>query len=374
MRIGFDAKRLFCNFTGLGNYSRTLVRNIANAYPSNRYFLYSPKATKEARTNFFFSQVNYQVFIAKTFFKSFWRSFFILKQLKKDQIDLYHGLSHELPIGIQKSSIKSVVTIHDLIFKVYPKTYSAINRTIYDWKFNYSCQHADTIIAISEHTKKDIIHHYNIPSDKIKVVYQACQTLYYQMAPRDRAVLKKYAIPSKYILSVGTIQKRKNLKLLIKAYELLPPTLRLPIVVVGNGGTYKQETIELVQKAQLQDSVLWIGNLNSDEELQQLYQAAQLLVYPSFYEGFGLPIVEALLSKTPVITSNTSALIEAGGPHSIYIDPLDEKALAIAIETVLVNPDLAENMRTKGFEYAHQMFNPQLLSQQLMDCYQQTIE
>jgi glycosyltransferase involved in cell wall biosynthesis len=374
MKIGFDAKRLFCNFTGLGNYSRTLVANLAKFHPEHSYHLYSPKLSKQPRTSPFLKKP-YQAFAPKMKFKSWWRSISIPKQLQKDSIDLYHGLSHELPIGIQQSGIKSIVTIHDLIFKVYPKTYSFFDRKIYDWKFRYSCQKADQIIAISEHTKQDIVHYYNIDPKKIQVIYQACQSLYYTLknAKTVRALLQKYQLPERYILSVGTLQERKNLKLLINAYEHIPKVQQLPLVIVGNGGSYKEEVLELIKNRHLESLVFWITDLESDDALQALYQKATLLVYPSFYEGFGLPVVEALLSKTPVITANTSALKEAGGPHSLYISPTDEKELAQAILQVLNDPMLAQEMSKKGYEYAQATFHPQELSQQLMHCYQKTI-
>lgn len=374
MKIGFDAKRLFCNFTGLGNYSRSLVANLANFHPKHAYHLYSPSVTKQTKTAPFLSNP-YQVFSPKTAFKSLWRSFAIPKQLQQDKIDLYHGLSHELPIGIQQSGIKSIVTIHDLIFKVYPETYSFFDRKIYDWKFQYSCQKADCIIAISEHTKQDIIHYYNIDPKKIKVIYQACQNLYYTLndAQSVASLLQQYQLPERYILAVGTLQERKNLKLLIKAYQHLPKAQQLPILIVGNGGNYKKEVQALIKEMQLDDLVFWITDLESDKTLQALYQKATLLVYPSFYEGFGLPVVEALLSKTPVITANTSALKEAGGPDSLYVSPSDEKALAAAIRQILNDPGFAQNMSEKGYEYAHKTFHPQRLSQQLIDCYQELI-
>lgn len=374
MKIGFDAKRLFCNFTGLGNYSRTLVANLAKFHPNHSYHLYSPNLKKQAKTAPF-SKTPYRVFIPKTAFKSLWRSFSIPKQLQQDGIKLYHGLSHELPIGIQQSGLKSMVTIHDLIFKVYPGTYSFFDRKIYDWKFRYSCQKSDRIIAISEHTKQDIIRYYNIDPEKIEVIYQACQSLYYKLndALSVAALLQKYQLPERYILSVGTLQERKNLKLLIKAYQHLPKAQQLPIVIVGNGGNYKKEVLQLIQKMHLESLIYWITDLESDKTLQALYQKATILVYPSFYEGFGLPVVEALLSKTPVITANTSALKEAGGPHSLYVSPTDEKALAKAIEQLLNKPELAQSMSEKGYEYAHKTFHPQQLSKQLMDCYQKVI-
>lgn len=375
MNIGFDAKRLFCNFTGLGNYSRTLVANLASSYPNHSYHLYSPKLQQQPKTAPFFQTPPYQPFAPQNKLTSLWRTYGIVQQLQKDSIDLYHGLSHELPIGIQQSKIKSIVTIHDLIFKVYPQTYSFFDRKIYDWKFKYSCQHADQIVAISEHTKQDIIQYYSIAPEKIQVIYQACQELYYTLNDSKSValLLEKYALPERYILSVGTLQERKNVKLLIKAYQYLPKEVQIPIVIVGNGGKYKQEVKALIAQRQLENLVIWIQDLDSDETLQALYQKASLLVYPSFYEGFGLPVVEALLSKTPVITGNNSALKEAGGPDTLFVSPTDEQALAQAIQLVLENPSLAQKMIEKGYHYAHQTFDPQKLNEQLMACYQKIL-
>jgi glycosyltransferase involved in cell wall biosynthesis len=371
MKIGFDSKRLFCNFTGLGNYSRSLLSNLAKFYPEHSYFLYTTKIKESPRTKFFLDNPSYQVHISSAAFKAFWRSFSIVKQLKKDNIKLYHGLSHELPIGIGKSDIKTVVTIHDLIFKIYPQTYNIIDRFIYSWKFKYSCQHADKIVAISENTKQDIIKYYNIPAKKVEVIYQTCQPLYYNLSdPKTHpVVLNQYQVPERFLLYVGTVQERKNLKVIIKAYQHLAPEFKLPIVIVGNGGQYKKETKQLIKEQGMSNLVIWIEKLDNGAHLQVLYQAASILIYPSFYEGFGLPVAEALLSKTAVITADTSSLREAGGPYSIYINPRDDKELAEAISKVLRDTEFTAEMIAKGYDYAHKTFNPKLLSEQMINCY-----
>lgn len=374
MKIGFDSKRLFCNFTGLGNYSRTLVGNLAQNYPQHDYFLYTTEIKKTPETQPFLDKKNgFHTHLSTALFKAYWRSFSIIKQLQKDNIEIYHGLSNELPFGIHKTDIKTVVTIHDLIFKIYPQTYSFIDRTIYDWKFRYSCEHADKILANSNSTKNDIIHYYNINPDKIEVVYHPCQPLYYNSKIIDNKVLEQYKIPKQYVLYVGTVQERKNLKLLIKAYQHLSPELRLPIVIVGRGGQYLQEVKQLITESNLQHLVFWIEKLDDNAVLQTLYQAASVLVYPSFCEGLGLPVIEALLSKTPVITALTSSLPEAGGPHSLYINPLDDKDLALALEKVLTDKTLSQQMIERGFVYAHERFNAEKLSVQVMSSYEKLL-
>ncbi len=376
MNLGFDSKRLFCNFTGLGNYSRTLVKNLQQLYPNLTYNLYSPELRSSPETEAFHKSSNFKSHIAKTIFKSYWRSFSIVKQLKKDKIELYHGLSNEIPIGLKNTKIATVVTIHDLIFKTLPDTYPLMDRLIYNAKVKKSCRTADKIIAISQSTKKDLIKHYDINPDKIEVIYQSCNPIYYEAVEKKRndPTLEKYGIPQKYLLYVGTIEKRKNLKVIIDAYEQLPVELRIPIVVVGRGKNYKKEMQLSVEEKGLSENIFWINGLKDNLHLRTVYQNALALIYPSYYEGLGLPVVEAMLCKTPVITSTTSSLPEAGGPGSEYFNPTDAKELAQIISKVITNKNHRESMIEIGYEYAHKMFSPEKLSKQLMECYQQTLQ
>ncbi|MBC8147160.1 MAG: glycosyltransferase family 4 protein [Bacteroidetes bacterium] len=376
MRIGFDAKRLYCNFTGLGNYSRTLLKNLGEFYPDNEYFLYTPKIKISPETKFFLESSDYQTHLCTSFFKSFWRSYSIVDQLKKDKIELYHGLSHELPVNIHKSKIKSIVTIHDLIFKQYPQNYPAFDRKVYDLKFKNSCIHADRIIAISNSTKNDIIKFYNINPDKIDVVHQSCNPIYFEETESDEsaAVLQQYNIPDEYLLYVGSVEKRKNLKALIEAYQKLPSDVKVPLVIVGKGKKYKEEIKELIKVSGIGKLIIWIDNLQSNHHLQSVYQNSLALIYPSFYEGFGLPVIEALLSKTPVITSNVSSLPEAAGPNSFCIDPNNSEEIADAIKQVLSNYELRENMKIEGYKYAMENFAAQIVTKKMIESYKQTLQ
>jgi glycosyltransferase involved in cell wall biosynthesis len=377
MKLGFDSKRLYCNFTGLGNYSRSLVKNLQKIYPENQYNLYTPKVKKTSETALFYENPSFQTYEAKTAFKSFWRSFSITNQLKKDKIDLYHGLSNEIPVNIKKSGIKSMVTIHDLIFKTLPETYPLIDKRIYDLKFRNSCVNADKIIAISNNTKQDIIRFYGIQPEKIEVIYQPCNPLFYDNIDNSESdnVLQNHNIPSEYILYVGSIEKRKNLKEIIEAYQYLQPEFRIPIVVVGGhkNELYKKELYGLIKANGLENKMIWVTDLKDNYSLKSIYQKATVFIYPSFYEGFGLPVAEALLSKTPVITANVSALPEVGGPASFYVDPNNPEELAHAITQVLSDTELRNTMINTGYEYAIQKFSPDRLTQQLMDCYKKTL-
>ena len=377
MRIGFDSKRLYCNFTGLGNYSRALVNNLQKFHPKNQYNLYTPKLKSTPETTFFYDHPSFKTYEAKTVFKSFWRSFSILSQLKKDKIELYHGLSNEVPFNIKTSSIKSVVTIHDLIFKMLPKTYHPIDRKIYDVKFHNSCINANKIIAISNNTKKDVIKLYGIHPDKIEVIYQSCNPIFYTNIETEECgnVHQKRNIPSEYILYVGSVEKRKNLMGIIQSYQHLQPENRIPILIIGGkkGKGYLKKVRRLIKSSRLENKILWITDLKDTYSLQSIYKKAMALVYPSFYEGFGLPVVEALLSKIPVITSNVSSLPEAGGPKSFYINPNNPEEIASAISQVLNNSELRKTMIETGYEYAIQKFSPDRVTQQLVNCYEKIL-
>ena len=371
MKIGFDAKRLYSNFSGLGNYSRSLVKNLQEFHPENEYHLYTPKLIETSETSFFSDNPYFNTHLAKSLFKSYWRSISIVNQLKKDGVELYHGLSNEIPLNLKKSKIKSIVTIHDLIFKVLPETYPRIDRKIYDLKFRNSCENADKIIAISDSTKRDIVQFYNIDPDKIEVIYQSCNPLFYESIEKDRTDMSfNKQIPNEFLLFVGNIEKRKNINLILEAYKYIEPALKIPLLVIGGGRSYTQDFKNFITANKLQNEVIWISDLVDNTNLKMIYRKATALVYPSHYEGFGLPVVEALLSKTPVITSNTSSLPEAGGPKSRYIDPNSPQELGAAINEVLSSEDLRNEMIQTGYEYANEKFAPDHLTHQLMECYE----
>ncbi|MEM9820100.1 MAG: glycosyltransferase family 1 protein [Bacteroidota bacterium] len=368
-KIAFDAKRLFLNFTGLGNYSRTLVKDLAEQFPEHAYYLYSPSIRPHQQNQFFIDHPSFFLRQSRLMPGALWRSLGLKKDLKKDGIQIYHGLSNEIPQGIAQSSIKSIVTIHDLIFKTFPQQFPWLDQKIYDAKFRYACQNADQIIAISQQTKKDIIYYYQIPEEKIEVIYQSCAGVYDTVVSQQQinAVRQKYELPEEYLLYVGAINERKNLLSILKALPLLPKSLSLPLVVVGRGKKYQTLVQVYAQQNQLNDQIHWLGQA-SQADLPTLYQAARLFIYPSFYEGFGIPIIEALHSRTPVITSKVSALPEAAGPGAHYIDPKQPEDLAQGITTVLSDESYARQLVEKGYQHVLQ-FNNLESSKQVMNLY-----
>jgi glycosyltransferase involved in cell wall biosynthesis len=370
MRIGFDAKRAFLNNTGLGNYSRDAIRVLSHFYSDNKYFLYTPKEKENSRLDFLDNRTNTfvrtpQSLLNKTL-KSYWRSKSIVRDLFTNKIDIYHGLSHELPLGIEKTNIKTVVTIHDLIFIRYPHLFRTIDRKIYYKKFKSACQRADKIIAISQQTKKDIIDFFYIPEEKIEVVYQGCNAVFHHSIADNtkQAVQEKYNLPKDYLLSVGSIEERKNLLTILKVLKEIP---KQKLVVIGNGKAYKIKCLRFISKNNLSNRVLFLSDLNL-AEMAAIYQNAQMLIYPSIFEGFGIPILEALFSKTPVITSKDGCFAEAGGSFSKYINPLSTEQMKEAILEILNSNELQEKMKTEGLKHA-QYFTDHKIAENLMKVY-----
>ncbi|MEJ5090866.1 glycosyltransferase [Sphingobacterium faecium] len=365
-KVGFDAKRFFNNQTGLGNYSRDLIRILRTYFPEETYLLYTPQLGKQDYNQLVPNQMVRQAsgFINRTF-KSYWRGNRIVEDLKRDKIDIFHGLSGEIPVGLQETSIKSVVTIHDLIFIRYPELYKKIDRTVYYKKFKYACDHADQIVAISEQTKRDICEFFHISENKVKVIYQGCHQSFKSIKTEEEKndFMIKLGLPKDFILNVGTIESRKNALSIVKAIV----DKDIPLVIVGKPTAYTKEIHEFVALNGMQNRVIFLHGL-SMQELSILYSIAKIFVYPSIFEGFGIPIIEALYSGTPVITTDSGVFPEAGGPSSYYVNPQDIDQLSDAIDTILNSSVLQKEMSKKGLEYAQQ-FNDDTLANQWMNLY-----
>ncbi len=351
MRIGYDAKRAFHNFSGLGNYSRNIITLLSRYYPSDTYYLYTPYT--RVLENFPPPGAVTRTpgsFLARKF-RSAWRTMGISKMLRTDRIDIYHGLSNELPVKIPGRT-RSVVTIHDLIFIRYPELYPLIDRAIYHRKLNYAVKSSNHIVAASEQTRRDIIKFTDTPPEKISVIYQSCDTSFGERAvPQTlEAVRKKYDLEEPFILSIGTIEKRKNLLSTVKA--LHAGKTGLPLVIVGRETDYAAEVRSWITQHGIRN-VRFLKNVPM-ADLPALYRLALMFVYPSSFEGFGIPVLEAITSGVPVIAGTGSCLEETGGPGSIYIDPADIEGYAREIERLAGDEQLRQNMVEKGKVFAGQ--------------------
>ena len=371
MIIGFDAKRIVRNGTGLGSYGRTLVNDLS-ALDAFDLRLYAPdegmvqlRSQIVGRPNVSFCYPRH----ARTALgKAMWRSGGIVKQLQKDGVQVYHGLSGELPRGIREAGIRSVVTIHDLIFMRHPEYYNRADVKIYTQKFFKTLEEADRIVAISECTRRDICELGQVDRSRVELVYQSCALRFTEepTATKLWEVREKYVLPDRYVLSVGSIEERKNVLLAVRALHHLPDDVSL--VIVGRQTPYSDQVHDYVLEHRMHSRVQMLHGV-PDDDLPALYRMADCFVYPSRYEGFGIPIIEAISLGLPVVACTGSCLEEAGGPDSLYVSPDDPEAMAHAISQVLYGAEGRQQRIDRSRQYIRRFENTSA-AQRFADIYQ----
>ena len=371
LTIGYDAKRAVSNGTGLGNYCRTLLNDLGTIDTTDSFRLYVPDLGRDdlrsqldmPRNMSFVTPANKLV----KPLRSLWRIKGIVNDLKRDGVDIYHGLTGELPLGLSEAGIKSVVTIHDLIFMRCPEYYNPVDVAIYKWKFRNAIRQANRIIAISECTRRDIMELGEIDDSRINVVYQSCGTRFCQQVgeAQKAEVRSRYSLPQRYILFVGTIEERKNALLAAQALPYLSDDIHL--VLVGRQTAYAKTIFSFARQNGLANRIHMLSGVPTSD-LYAIYQQAECFVYPSRYEGFGIPVIEAIQSRLPVIACTGSCLEEAGGPDNVYVDPDEPQEMAMAIKSITDNPDAARQIVTRSLDYIRRFENGNV-AQEMLNVY-----
>lgn len=318
MKIAFDGKRYFKNHTGLGNYSRNLIQNLAIHFPSNEYHILANN-TKASPFN---SPSNSSMHDPQKKLGSLWRSRGIATDINEINPHIYHGLSNELPTNANSIKALKVVTIHDLFFHFYPKDFGFLDRKIYRSKTVNACKNADHIIAISNSTKQDLVEILGLNPKKITVIPQTCNILFQQNLIDDSPFSMSH-LPEEFALFVGSLNHRKNILGLIQALSILPKEDQIPLLLVGSGSSAFVSMLKRkIKEKHVSHLVKLMGPL-PNEDLAKLYRKARFTCLISFYEGFGIPIIESLFCNTPVLISNSSSLPEAAGGCGIQCNPDD---------------------------------------------------
>ncbi len=369
MRIGIDARLVYYSRAGIGQYILRLAEALAGLQVKEDEFvlLQSRKDRTQIVNNHNFSRV------------SLWtpshhraEQLTLRFEIGRLRLDLLHSPDFIPPF---RRNCKSVITIHDLAFLLYPH-FLTKEAARYYGQIDQAVRRTDHIIAVSESTRQDTIKLLGVPERKITVIHEAANPIYRQIATDEarRHVAETYGLDREYILFVSTIEPRKNLPGLLQAYRKLLDDYKRPegLVLAGSQGWLSEEVYDTVETLNLGTHVRFLGRVPS-KHLVYLYNAARLLVHPSFYEGFGLPPLEAMTCGTPTIVSNVSALPEVVGDAAILIDPHDVDGLTVAMWRALTDEDLRVSLIAKGLKRA-QMFSWKRAAQQTLDVYRRVAE
>lgn len=357
MNIGFDAKRFFHNQTGLGNYSRDLVNALASYFPEHHYFLFDKKGGQELKSPL-------ELVLPSSSNQSFvWRAKQILKEKAFQNLDVFHGLSNELPFGNYPSHVKKIVTIHDVIFKSHPQNYSFIDRSIYHIKTKHAATIADTVIATSEFTSQQIQLYYPVKSSNIKVVYQACNEIFHQTLTDSevQTFKEKYRLENPFFLYVSSFNQRKNHLFLLRAFKKYP-NQNHHLVLAGSLGDSFDAVNQLIVDLDLSKRVTILPNINQ-QELPILYQSASWFVYPSIQEGFGIPLLEAMTCHLPILASNIPVFKEIAAKEVLFFDLHNEEQLLKQLITL-------SEIHKINYSTHIQQYSKESIAKQLMTIYQ----
>ena len=349
MRICIDASPAVHHRAGLGRYAQELTSALLAADTDNEYvaFYHSPE---DAQIDPPLDRIPHLTSRLDT---KPWRFAALLGQflhISQDRmfpgIDLFHATDHLLP---RLTQVKTVFTLHDLIFRLYPEMHKPLNRWFLTLVMPRFLRAADAVIAVSEHTKRDAVRFYGLDEAKIHVIYEGVNPRFRPAPPEATAgVRHAYTLPENFILSLGTIEPRKNLTLLLEAYRILRDRgSDLRLVIVGKKGWLYEGFFRRLRELGLEDKITFTGFV-PDADLPAIYSAADLFVFPSLYEGFGLPVLEAMACGAPVVTSNSSSLPEVAGDAALLVDPTSVGDLAEAMNALMQNEDLQRTLKTKG--------------------------
>lgn len=346
MNIGFDAKRYYHNRSGLGNYSRDLVNGLIKQFPEDRFFLFD---TAPADLNLPFNAVA----AVPRSSRFLWRLFRIQQEIALYRLDVFHGLSNELPFGKWPSGVKKVVSIHDVIFREYPQHYKFADRLIYHLKTRHALRIADRIIATSQATADALLKYYKADVSRIRVVYQTCGETHRRTYSETEIenFRNSRQVPARFLLYVSSFQRRKNHLSLLLAFRDAPVS-DAKLVLAGRPGETLKACETFIQENRMESRVKIICDL-SDSELPLLYRAASAFVYPSLAEGFGIPLLEAAFAGLPIAANDIPVFRELAPQGSLFFNPERADRFADIMKQVLQLPKQTNTAYLEKFSREH---------------------
>jgi alpha-1,3-rhamnosyl/mannosyltransferase len=367
--VVIDGRTIQDHFPGIARYTFNLTGALTQIASSlEMALLYNPSATSTR-----LALPNLRLIACPTSPFSIQQQWQVPRQLHQVQATVYHSPYYLMPY---RPGLPTVFTCHDLIPLIYPEYFTSTQRLIYRLAHALALRTAQVTIAVSHSTQADLLRHLRIDPQRIVVVHEAADEHFAPQSPEAIATLKrKCVLPDRYVLYFGSNKPHKNLVRLVRAWQIANVKYQMSnvkLVIAGHWDNWHAEVKRLVEEQNMQDCVVFTGPVN-EADLPALYSGATLFVFPSLYEGFGLPVIEAMACGTPVVCSNTSSLPEAAGDAALLIDPLDVNALAETIGRVLASQELRQYLREKGLAQAAR-FSWQQTAQQTLIAYNNVIQ
>jgi glycosyltransferase involved in cell wall biosynthesis len=351
MNIGINMMVVPSARTGIGTYAVNLVEQLLKLDGENRYFIFITGDLPLENVN---SERHHIINVCqnKSWIRRILAEQFILPFLvKKYKIDLLHSVAFSCPAI---KLCKSVLTIHDLAYRVFPETVLKSRRIYYNLMFPLYAAISDKIITVSENTKKDVIRYFHIPEDRINTVLLGVSGQLRQEDSIDtRTVLSGLGITGEYLLYIGSLEPRKNLVRLLQAFALVREEVNIKMVIVGPKGWMYDDIFSSAAATKHKEDIIFTGRVE-DADLPKLYSQTNAFIFPSLYEGFGLPALDAMACGAPVIASDTSSLREVCGDTAVYVDPFEVESISESILMLLKDDRRREELKLKGLERSRQ--------------------
>jgi glycosyltransferase involved in cell wall biosynthesis len=356
---------------GVSNYVEALLHGLGTIDRQNRYTVYTTRGL-EARAlglppNFRVRSsrlptINPRVRIP-------WEQLLAPALLRLERADVYHGVLNVMPLA---SPAPCVVTIHDLSPFLFPQTFRRVNRTYTRWAIRVACRRAARILAVSEFTKQEIVRWMRVPPERVVVTYDAADNRFAPPSAEELAIFRRQkGLPERFVLFLGTLEPRKNLPLLLDAYAMIARSIDAPLLIAGSQGWLYEPILAKAEQLGLGDRLRFVGYVDqADQHLW--YAAATVFAFPSLYEGFGMPPLEAMATGTPVVVSSSSSLPEVVGDAGLIVSPSDPEELADALHRVITDETLRAELRTRGLAQARR-FSWRDTAERTLEVYRQAV-